>query len=344
MRWDPVRGADTYVFEFQYPGDKSVRVDDVSKEKDQWEGCDDRCGYEFWRNPQRQVKVRVRAVNDAGAGRWSEWVWSVRRPARAPEITDLIRDYGLFTLGSDDVEVRWSSVKGAAGYEVEWRYLDYKDGIGDQIRAGNNAERLQATLDALGDSSNYRVVKSDSETVGIDEWSYDVEGVVGNSDEEDYVLEFRVTALGDHERDNESSNWVRWTSQEIKSLLEEYKCEAIQTVSIGHSVWGAISVIVTLWSGGLFAGLFAALSIHSQVQSTLLTAGAYVEGCFGDQHPIELLKAMNPVIGAFLDNIGLTDLVKNVTCGNHYLGTRFKDKNFGYDDIDGLLAECYSQG
>ena len=343
VRWHPVRGADNYVFQFQYPGDRTVTFDDVSEDDDRWEGCEDRCGYEFWRNAQRRVKVRVRAVNDAGEGPWSGWVWSVRRPAKPPQITGLIPDYSLFTIGADDVEVRWSLVNGAAGYRVEWRYLDYKDGIGDQIRAGSNAERLQTGMDALADSRNYRVIKPGEATVGVDDTSYVVKDVIDNSEDDDYVLEFRVTALGDRQRDNKASNWVRWNSQEIKSLLEEYKCETIQAVSIGHSVWGAISLILALYSGGLFAGLFAALSIHSQVESTLLTAGAYVEGCFGDQHPIELLQAMNPVIGAFLDKIGLTNLVKNVTCGNHYLGTRFKDKHFGYDDIDGLLEACYSQ-
>ena len=343
--WQPVRGADSYEIRFQYQGDDIRLVDNDSSGSWAERGaCKERCYYRFYRTAERNVNVQVRALNEYGSGPWSEWVESFRQPIKAPVITDLVAEYGF---GADDVTVHWDRVIGAAGYRVEWRYLDFGDGIADRVNASSNTQRVKTVLTLMADSSNYWVVNLDSAEVGPLSSSYKVTKVVNSSEDKKYLLEFRVTALPDDRGNDMPSNWVKWNSQKLQTGLSAYKCDALQALSIGSVAWDVVGVILALYSGGLSAGALAALksqlSFKGQFVSNAVNITSAIEGCFDEYHPIEVLKGLSPVIGGFLEVIGLTSMVKDVTCGNYYLGTHFKDKAFGYDDIDGLLQTCYAK-
>ena len=233
--WDPVRGADSYELEYEYPGEPARKVRNLAEQAERYECSRKRCSYRFLRIPQRTVKVRVRAINQDGAGEWSNWVPSVRRPAKAPAITRLVPLPGF---GADDVVVHWDVVAGAKGYKIEWRYLDFGDGLAGRISATNNVERLQAVSDAMADESNYRVVSPGSGTVGLVS-SFQVGSVIDNDEDENYLLEFRVTALGDKTEDDKASNWVKWSSQKLKNKLRVTKCGTLTAISLvdKHGLW-----------------------------------------------------------------------------------------------------------
>ena len=341
IRWRPVRGADSYDLQFQHqrrPGQfvqQPMLVEDLSGE-DGWAGCRYECFFAFLRNPEFQVRVRVRATNDQGAGQWSDWVWSIREPPYPPVITELVPEYGF---GDDDVVVHWNHAPEAAGYRVEWRYVDYGEARADQIAAASNAERVGAMLDWLADSGNYRVVKPGSAYVGLDT-SHQVESVINTSEEKKYILEFRVVALGDGGFE-QPSDWARWNTQQLRDkLAENSACRALEATS---RVFEIVGVVLALYSGGLGAGILAVLKSQLSLGPDGITAVEVLAGCFEDHHPVDVLKELSPLVGRILDITGMTAVVKKVTCGNYYVATNFRDKNFDADDIDGLLQTCYTK-
>ena len=343
VRWRPVRGADSYDLEFQHqrrPGQfvqQPVLVRDLTGEEG-WAGCRHKCFYEFLRNPELQVRVRVRATSEQGAGQWSDWVWSIREPRSAPVITKLVPEYGF---GDDDVVVHWSHAAEAAGYRVEWRYVDYGEARADQITAAGNAERVEAVLDWLADNGNYRVVKPGSASVGL-ETSHRVKSVIDTREDKKYVLEFRVVALGDGGIE-QPSDWVRWNTQQLRDKLEQSSaCGVLDVLDAGNKVFDIVNVVLALYSGGLGAGVLTALKSQLSLGPDGVKAAQVLAGCFEDHHPIDVLRELSPMVGKILDITGMTAVVKRVTCGNHYLATNFRDKNFDVDDIDGLLEECYT--
>ena len=333
--WDPVVGARSYDIGFEHDGQSpSGLVEDVI-DGDRG-SCGDRCRYEFWRNPGLGVRVRVRAVNDSDVGLWSGWVSLVREPDRAPPIVDLVelKTRNPFDT-ADHVRVYWSPVKGAAGYEVAWRYRDYTGSVGDVADADNNARRARQVLEWMNDSDNYRLINPGRATVAHDVSDHVVKDVVNNRESADYLLEFRVTALGD-DGIRKESNWVRWNSKQIHDRASEvFKCEMLD---IGSVAWSGVSVILALYSGGLSQAALAALK--AGLTPGLFQAGAALVDCLDTQDPVEFLKQMSPFIGHFLDIVGMDELVDHVTCGNRYLGTQFRDRNFEFEDIDGLLQAC----
>ena len=283
--WGPVRGADTYDVQYQYPGDPVKKAYDVAENYEDWEECKRECHYGFLRNPKRQVTVRVRAVNNHGTGPWSAWVQSVGRPSRAPVIESLTADEGF---GADDVVVTWGRVDGAVRYKVEWQYRDYGEGLDDQVKGSSNSELVGSVLDEMEDSRNYRVIKP-GRTIVRDGTSARIASVVENDEEKNYLLEFRVTALGD-DGSAKSSNWVRWTSEELRSGMSKFACG--QTIGVGEAVWNVATIIIGLYTGGIAAGGWAV--INALTGPNVAGAVKTIGDCFADDHPVDVLRALLP--------------------------------------------------
>ena len=339
--WDPVRGADSYELDFRYPGHKDS-VGDLADQGERF-GCSRAlCSYTFWRDPEQRVEVRVRATNQQGAGPWpknEKWVKSFSRPKRPPGINELVPLPGF---GADDVVVRWDPVEGAVGYRVEWRYLDFGDGLAHRISATNNAERVEAVLDAMVDEGNFEKIREGTRTVGrVD--SYQVSSVIDNDEDENYLLEFRVTALGDDSDDDKASNWVKWNTQKLKTELDSFSCRALNALSLWKRAWDVATVVLALYSGGLTAGVLAAVrpSFGPFVENTVINVISLLDDCFEVESPIEILGELNPILGFYLEAIGLTFLFEKATCGLQYLiNLEEKGKVFTIADIDSLPEYC----
>ena len=297
-----------------------------------------RCEYEFLRNRDRRVQVRLRAKNALGVGPWSEWVESVRRPDGSPRIYSLNEVHHTFS--HNDVEVSFGHAWGSVAYRLEWRYIDYHGDAGSAISARSNADRIKGVVEWMDDPKNY-VVKKQGSTI-VDSGRGTAKGVL-NDDAEKWNLEFRIVALGDNDIER-TSNWARWNTQQLKDKLEEDSaCRALDILDAANKVFDIVNVVLALYSGGWGTGILTALKTQLSLGPDGIKVAQVLEGCLGDQHPIDVLKELAPMVGVILDITGMTSVVKEITCGNYYLATRFKDKNFDADDIDGLLQACYTK-
>ena len=354
VSWSPVRGAESYDLQYRYfkqvpLGNTRLSDDDASRIYEDAilvedvarygsEGCRglSRCEYRSLRDRDDRMQVRVRAKNVSGAGPWSEWVESVRRPEGPPTISSLREVH--HTSSHNDVEVDFWPASGAVvHYRLEWRYIEYQDDAGNAINADSNPDRVRAVVEWMDDPANY-VVRKQGHSVVDAPLEGTAKGVL-NDDAERWMLEFRVVAVGD---DRESpSTWVRWNTQELKDELESsFACGALDVAS---AAWKVIGVVLALYSGGLGAGVLAALSTQiPALGPNGFTAVQALAGCFRDHHPLLVLKKLSPIVGVILELSGITPMVWKVTCGNYYIATRYKDKHFDVDDIDGLLEECYA--
>ena len=327
--WDALADAESYDLEYQYPGMTVQRVVDTVGDGGT---CDSYCEYRFLRNPRSLVNVRVRAVNSHGAGPWSVWVGSVHRPVEAPEITDL-EELGANPLDRrKDVKVEWTSVRGAVGYRLEWRYRKYTGDPSEDLRADNTAEMVQLAIDWLDDPDNYEVFYRGSQVV--EDTKFQVEDVVRKSLDREYLLEFRVVAVGD-EGNEKASNWVKLQTAEIREKMGELGCTLLK---VGDFLWDAVVVIMAFYTGGLSVGAVAAL--EAALKPNLVNAAEVAAGCYENKDAFELVRELSPVIGVVMDATGMTYLVTWAQCGNVYIGENFQDKNFEFEDIEGLLEEC----
>ena len=232
---------------------------------------------------------------------------------------------------------------GAASYEVEWRYRRFVGNVGDDVDADNNPGRVGEVLRWTNDENNSRVVNPGRATVA-DADSFVVKDVANNKQSSEYLLEFRVTALGDNGI-REESGWVKWNISRFRAeLVKSYKCQLLDRVGVAADVWEvweAAALLFALHSGGLSAAILEATKAAAALP-TVAKSAKLLEGCFERDAAqlIDALKDTSAFVDVYLTISGVDVVLERVLCGNSYLGTNFRDKNFEADDIDGLYEAC----
>ena len=326
--WDPLAGATSYEVNAKWrsggKGRSGIR-------------CSSQCSYSLQRRQDSSVMVRVRAENHAGRGPWSAWIKIppiVPRLRGEPTIWGFdIHDHFLH-FGANDVTVKWSSVSNATSYKVETRYRSLHGSI--PKFSGSPKQITDSILTWINRLSECSSVGNRTPCYSIDsrgsatvrgKTEYRKPNVADNDEDRDSILEFRVTAYSDA-GDDAPSKWTPLRDQRIRSEVDKPGCAVLKGIEFGSKAYDVISILAALYSGGASAAILQGLKIAAYPN---VTAGAkMLLDCYSD--PVDALKDIHPLIGKYLEIIGLDKIVSCVTAGNSFIAET--DPTFGDSEAD----------
>ena len=179
----------------------------------------------------------------------------------------------------------------------------------------------------MDDSNNFVQVNADSATVRSGT-EYRVKNVANNSQDDNYQLEFRVTAFN-AANDSRSSGWTPLRSQRIQNELVD-KDGWCHVFNIANKAFDSLSIALALYSGGLSAAVLATLKASGSYTNVSNGAKMLLD-CYKD--PVDALKDISPLIGVVLE---LSGIAKNLRC-RHHIYHHIGHRDFDFDSIDDLL-------
>ena len=296
-KWDSLPGVTRYRVAYRGAGEGG----------DSPVTCTSRCEK---RIPQHQTlakEFRVRAVNAAGNGPWSDW-YRIRPysevPSSSPVITSLSHHSNFWPGDDEDVTVYWGTVSWATRYTVKWRYRDFTGDISQSVTS-DGARAVESVRKWMDNDRNFTVFGSGERDVG-NATSYRVKDVAGNSNDENFALEFQVVARNDSGASRESS----WVSLASSQLRDEFSSNRCQEVELASDVWTVISIIGALYTGGVAAAVVG--WVKPGATGTVLSATRMIEGC--DETMTDALRNASPLFRVVLRITGIGNVLGQREC------------------------------
>ena len=193
------------------------------------------CRWDFLRNPEENLSIRVRAQRGSRTGPWSAWKGVTLPVPRTTTIVDFeVKHqavFGWLDFNGDHVVVSWDRDVDAASYKVEWRWQSFlkadfnsawrraNPGVSPEVTADHDPlGALKQSLAILG-TGGVTKFGPYSKTVG-NVSQVEIENIANDGDRDDnYQLQFRVTARNSAGAAGQPSEWRSLRNVDLLKLL-----------------------------------------------------------------------------------------------------------------------------
>ena len=326
--WTPIFGATSYDIEWEYSQDSTVHRDyspDVS--------CTARqCRWDFLRNPEENLSIRVRAQRGSRTGPWSAWKGVTLPVPRTTTIVDFeVKHqavFGWLDFNGDHVVVSWDRDVDAASYKVEWRWQSFlkadfnsawrraNPGVSPEVTADHDPlGALKQSLAILG-TGGVTKFGPYSKTVG-NVSQVEIENIANDGDRDDnYQLQFRVTARNSAGAAGQPSEWRSLRNVDLLKLLRSSnaKSNVCTVADVADTAITAISLYraVAKESAAALIELAATAAAGTVAETDLfIWSIKAINDCYGDPNTsagLVRIAATAPGLGHVLKLTGLDRL------------------------------------
>ena len=327
--WTPIFGATSYDIEWEYSQDSTEHRDyspDVS--------CTARqCRWDFLRNPEENLSIRVRAQRGSRTGPWSALKGVTLPVPRKTTIVDFEVKHqavlGWFDFNGDHVVVSWDRDVDAASYKVEWRWQSFlKADLGSAWQRANPGVSPEVTADddplgalkqslAILGTGGVTKFGPYSTTVG-NVSQVEIENIANDGDrDENYQLQFRVTARNSAGAAGPPSEWRSLRNLDLLKLLRS---------SNAASNWCTVAKVADTAITAI--SLYRAVAKESAAALIELAATAAADAVAETDPFIWSIRAINGCYGDPNTSAGLVRMAATAPGLGHVLKFTGRDRFF----------------